>query len=387
MDLTDLRQAAVERLRQSHEDARELGQQSPAELIHELRVHQIELEMQNEELRRAQLELEEARDRFAELFDFAPVGYLTLDPQGRIVAANLTIAELLGLERGKLVGQVLARFVISEDATRLALHFRDVDKGEEKISGEFTLKHAAGNAIWVRFHSMSVAGGNRGGSRSIAIVDLSQRADILRAKQDSEERLRVICHTLPIPIAYVDRTEAYQFNNAAHEAWFGISRASIMGRHVKDVLGEAIYEVVTSRIKRVLAGQVCSGRVELPGGELGTRSVEIHFAPHRGAEKQVVGYYELMIDVSANRHVEAEEARRASLQAQLRKLSDRQRDVFRLLMAGKPNKVITHELDLGMRTVERERHDILELLGVASINEMLVSYAGLAAANDAPAEA
>ena len=74
-------------------------------LIHELRVHQIELEMQNEELRRVQNDLEISRSRYADLYDFAPVGYLTLNKHGQIVDLNLTAARQLGIERGRLINK------------------------------------------------------------------------------------------------------------------------------------------------------------------------------------------------------------------------------------------------------------------------------------------
>ncbi|MBF0480394.1 MAG: PAS domain-containing protein [Desulfovibrionaceae bacterium] len=80
-------------------------------LLHELQVHQVELEMQNEELSKARDELETLRARYFDLFELAPVGYLTLGEQGLIVEANLSAATLLGLARGELIAQPLNRFV------------------------------------------------------------------------------------------------------------------------------------------------------------------------------------------------------------------------------------------------------------------------------------
>ena len=83
------------------------------EALHELRVHQIQLEMQNVELRRTQLELEASKERYFQLYDLAPVSYFTLDEKGSILEANLTAATLLGVNRGTLVQQSLSQFLLS----------------------------------------------------------------------------------------------------------------------------------------------------------------------------------------------------------------------------------------------------------------------------------
>jgi PAS domain-containing protein len=84
-------------------------------LLHELRVHQIEMEMQNEELRRAQKALDASRTPYFELYALAPAGYLTLSEAGVILEANLTAATLLGVIRSTLVRQPMTRFILSED--------------------------------------------------------------------------------------------------------------------------------------------------------------------------------------------------------------------------------------------------------------------------------
>jgi PAS domain S-box-containing protein len=84
---------------------------SAEELLYELRVNQIELEMQNEQLRQAQNALEESRDRYAAFYDFATVGYFTLTESGMIADVNLTGAKLLGVERNKLQHSRFDHFV------------------------------------------------------------------------------------------------------------------------------------------------------------------------------------------------------------------------------------------------------------------------------------
>ncbi len=116
---TGLRRQAEELLRTTKRDVAAMPVKDVQQLVHELQVHQIELEMQNDELRRTQLELETARDRYVNLYDFSPAGHLTLDMHGTIVEANLRAGTLLGVNRNKLIGQPLARFVAAEDAEHL----------------------------------------------------------------------------------------------------------------------------------------------------------------------------------------------------------------------------------------------------------------------------
>src|SRR5512134_1699704 len=98
-----LRQRAEEALQRQPANLADLSPADIQALIHNLQVHQIELELQNEELRRTQLELQAARDRYADLYTFAPVGYFTLDANGAIVEANLTGAALLSMPRSSLI--------------------------------------------------------------------------------------------------------------------------------------------------------------------------------------------------------------------------------------------------------------------------------------------
>jgi two-component system, NarL family, sensor histidine kinase UhpB len=113
----------VARLRET-DQLRFLPQYEEKRLLHELQVHQVELEMQNEEMRGTQADLEESRSRYKELYDLAPIGYVTLDKAGRILEANLRAASLLNVTRSALIGKHLQSFGDRECADMLHLFLR-----------------------------------------------------------------------------------------------------------------------------------------------------------------------------------------------------------------------------------------------------------------------
>lgn len=117
------------------------------DLIHEIHVHQIELEMQNEELHRTQEELATARDRYFDLFDLAPVGYFMLDEDAVIVEVNLAGADLLGVNRNELDGRSLTRFVHEQDRDTFFLLCRRVYDTRQRSEGELRFVKADGS-VW-----------------------------------------------------------------------------------------------------------------------------------------------------------------------------------------------------------------------------------------------
>lgn len=131
-------------------------------LVHELRVHQVELETQNEELRIAQAELGLSRDRFNDLYDFAPIGYLTLDEEATIREANLTLVNLLGVERRRLIGSKLSRFIARESQDTLYLHLQAVRSGPSTQRCELTLRRADGSTFAAQLDSISGNGSTIG---------------------------------------------------------------------------------------------------------------------------------------------------------------------------------------------------------------------------------
>lgn len=126
------------------------------ELLHELKVHQIELEMQNEELRKSHIALEESRDRYVDLYEFAPICYLTLTREALISEINLTGCVLLAVERKQLINRRFSKFVAPQDRDRWHRLFMNMMEQAdfEKQSFDFAMLRADGSSIYAHFDCM-----------------------------------------------------------------------------------------------------------------------------------------------------------------------------------------------------------------------------------------
>jgi two-component system sensor histidine kinase UhpB len=164
-----------------------------ARLTHELQVHQAELESQNEELRRAQSALAAARDRYQDLYEVAPVGYLTLNEQGRVRESNRTAAQMLGQEHSALKGTYLARYLQDADAERWHHCLQQAVRSERPPRVELAFSNSPTASTWYgQIDCLKVVGPNGQVSLRVTLTDVSQRvqADLERrvAALDAEAR-------------------------------------------------------------------------------------------------------------------------------------------------------------------------------------------------------
>jgi PAS domain S-box-containing protein len=152
------------------------GSHEPHALLHNLQLHQAELEMQNEELRRAQAELAQAHDRFQDLYDFAPVGYLTFDAQGAILEVNLTAAKMLGVPRQKLLGRKLPHFIARDSQDTFHLHRQQVFSEGARGECELALRGAEGAGLVIQMQSVaSVDPRTQVQQCRAALIDMAKR--------------------------------------------------------------------------------------------------------------------------------------------------------------------------------------------------------------------
>ncbi len=180
-----LRHSAENKLRKSSGLPSELAEKTPEEIVHELHVHQIELEMQNEELKRTQLELEDSSGKYRELYDFAPVGYFTTTNRGIIKEVNLSLAKLLGVSRQNLVNRGFGHFIDSESLGLWDIHVVSVLKQEEKQSCDVKIKREDGSSLYVRLESIRIDGpaeqqvANRETHRiNVSVTDITERKQV-----------------------------------------------------------------------------------------------------------------------------------------------------------------------------------------------------------------
>ncbi len=165
------------------------------ELLNERQMYQLEFQMQNEELRRAYIALEKSRDRYAELYDAAPVGYLTLSNKGLITEINSTAAGLLGLERNKSLHRLFAAFVSADDGDRWHHFFSDVMKHTQRKNTRLTLKRSDGVMFSVQLECHHVITGDKEPVLYITLTDIAE------SKHTEDILHEVETHTLSMALA------------------------------------------------------------------------------------------------------------------------------------------------------------------------------------------
>lgn len=199
--LNDLRRQAEERLAGRRHQIDSLDRAELAKIAHELAVHQVELEIQNEELRWARTEAEEARDRYLDLYDFAPVGYFTLDDHNRIVEANLVATELLKTNtRRDLLKTRFTKFIDAAETNSFHFHRTKALESEDKQTLELRMRRADGTP----FDAQLVTAKAGAGRLRIAVIDATERKRTEKALSESEKKYRLLFQEAKDGIVLID---------------------------------------------------------------------------------------------------------------------------------------------------------------------------------------
>ena len=183
--------------------------------------------MQNEELRRAKLELKEAHDRQVDLYDFAPVGYIVLDGHGRIISANQTAATLLGVERGSVLRRRFPEFVAGVDGDRWHRAFVALLQGDERAVHRLTLIRNDG-ATFDADVVCERRSGHDGNRVRIVLTDVTDRRREQEALRQTQEALRVERERLDVA-AQAGGIGLWDLDLATNTAWRNIQHDRLFG--------------------------------------------------------------------------------------------------------------------------------------------------------------
>ena len=176
-------------LNTSGTDIDKMSREDIRNLVCEFQVYQIELELQNEELRRAQHQLALSLDRYAQLYDYAPIGFLTLDQEGIIVQANLKAAKILRCEKNQLLGKKVAEFIHEEEQDKFYFYSRELLKVLEKPSSEFRIRTQDDHHTFIEIQSALNLSDEKGIRVMMVINDITQR-------KQNEETIQSLNHRL-----------------------------------------------------------------------------------------------------------------------------------------------------------------------------------------------
>ncbi|MGV8905200.1 MAG: PAS domain-containing protein [Acetobacterium sp.] len=226
---------------QDYCSAKDLSSMSLAEVekvMHELEVHQIELELQNEELRRANLEVDRVRARYFDLYDMAPVGYCTISEEGEILESNFTLSTLLGRTRGALKGQIISNFIYSEDQDIYYLSSNRLFETKAPQECELRLLKEDGSFIWINLAAIAVSDEEGDFEFRVVVKDITERKNIEYLLCASEKKYRLITENVSSVVSvYNIKKDQYSYISP--------SIFKLRGITVEEAMKETIEESLT----------------------------------------------------------------------------------------------------------------------------------------------
>lgn len=339
----------------------ELPVRSAEELLHELHVHQIELEMQNESLRQSHIEMEKSRDRYVDLYDFSPVGYLSIGREGMILEANLTAADLLGTERSKLLKYRVTNFVVPEDHDRWNRYFLSVQQSVEKADCELSLKRPDSSRFDVHLNARRMEDGRGGYAVRLAFTDITelrrieavQRRQLILEEQESAHKALEYAYQ-----EWVNALDAVEDPFFMHDKAFRILRCNKAyqqraGIPFKQIIGQPYYEVFP-KTHKPLHG--CLSVIEREAEEVKIGDGVFHSRAYAIHDEQDVYLYSV--------HTLEDITERKQAVDSLRESDTKYRELFDHSPVGKSLTFITGEMHVNKAFCEMLGYSSEELQGL-----------------------
>ena len=302
-DAAELRRRAEKRLKEKPTaTGQPLTEADLRRLLQELEVHQIELEMQNEELQQAQVEIEAGLEKYTDLYDFAPTGYFTLERDGAIRQLNLTGARLLGVERSRLVNRRFGLFVSDDSRPAFNALLKKVFESQAEESCEATLLKEGNHPYYVDIEARVSEDGQE---CRAAVADITERKRAEEALKESEKRYRQVVENATEIIYALDEKGNFTYGNPTGLKVTGYSLAELRSFNYADL-------VLPEHRERVMEIYINQFRQRIP-----TTHVEFPFLSKTGKiiwfeqntslvieDGKVVGFHIIARDITERKRAE-----------------------------------------------------------------------------------
>ena len=262
-----------------------------------------------------QLAREQAIQRYMELYDFAPTGYVSFDRSGRIAEINLAAARLFGLRRESLIGMPFAVLVWREDTPIFLHHLLRCRSREDCVETELRLKKRNREIIYAELCSMPTAASEKDGALlfQTSIVDLTTRKKAETAIQEKEAELELIITQTPFMLTRCTHDLRYRYVSRAYAAIFNRKPEDIAGKSMAEIIGKEGLATIRPYIDRVLSGETVTYEKVVPFKGAGRHFLQATYVPDKNERGEVIGWIASMQDIGERK--KAEERFRMAVEA------------------------------------------------------------------------
>ncbi|WAK01541.1 hybrid sensor histidine kinase/response regulator [Methylobacter sp. YRD-M1] len=263
----ELRQRAKELLTAPDPLSPSHSMEELCELLQELDTHRIELELQNDELLKTQQQLQDTTQEYLDFYNYSPVGYLTLNSEGVILKANMTLVDLFGVEKQAIINKPFSDFVLDSDQDILYFYRRALLNHQSAQSCELRLRRSDGQTLWVKLDGLPQTV-QRERIFRLALTDIHHLKETEELLSKSEADLRAIFDNVLDVIIKIDQQGIINSVNAAAESVFGFSAEELSGCHISRLLPQfdwSEYEAPPTLLSDDRGVQIAGIKRELEG--------------------------------------------------------------------------------------------------------------------------
>jgi PAS domain S-box-containing protein len=250
------------------------------------------------------LALQASEKKFASAFRVNPIamGISTLR-EGRYIDVNNSFCRAMGYDPEQVIGQSCADLNLWKYPEERARFFKLLEEKRSIRDQEVGFCEQSGNTLILKV-SGEVIDLDHTPCVLLTYEDVTEHKQAEESLRHQEQQLRLITDTLPVCICYLDLDKRYRFVNKTYEDWFGWRRDQILGKHYREFLGEAVYQVIKPYSNQALAGVTTTYEAEMPY-PLGKKYISATLIPDVDDKGQVKGYYGLLSDIGDRKRAEA----------------------------------------------------------------------------------